>query len=171
MLHTNWHERFPFTVGTRHGELTLHVRKLEFSSTTWKAYVGLTNRTTAPVSVRTKLVKVHWDQPFVYWAGPGIWWSTLERGASWYPGAGTVLTHDARAAAVNPAYPTTLAAGKSWFGTFAGPTAKVDKVRLLRIGFGVIVQPTEGHDLDGTPIFDDLPVWTTHEFKLPRVAR
>jgi hypothetical protein len=72
---------------------------------------------------------------------------------------------------VHPAYPSSLGAGKSWFGTFTGPTAKVDRQRLLRIGFGVIVEPAQGHNLDGTPIFNDLPISTTHQFRLPRLPR
>jgi hypothetical protein len=167
VLKTNWNEDFAFTIGQRHGTLRLHVRRLEFSGTTWTAYVGLTNTSSAPLSIATQLEKSHWNQPFVYWAGPGIWWSTIDHSQSWYPGGGTVLTNVAKAASIKPAYPKTLGAGKSWFGAFSGPVAKVDKERLLRIGFGVIVQPPVGRYPDGRPLYENLPVSTTHQFKLP----
>ena len=73
-----------------------------------------------------------------------------------------------KAATVKPAYPKRIAAGKSWFGAFTGPVASLDKQRLLRVGFGVIVQPPVGYYKDGTPLYENLPVSTTHVFKLPR---
>jgi hypothetical protein len=171
VLQTNWNEDFPFSVGVRHGNLRLHVRRIEFAGKTWTAYVGLTNRSSEPVAISTQLEKSHWNQPFVYWAGPGIWWPVFVRGESWYPGAGTLLTRTAKATTIKPAYPNRLAAGKSWFGAFSGPMAKVDKERLLHIGFGVIVKPPVGHYPDGTPVYENLPIETTHQFKLPRLPR
>jgi hypothetical protein len=43
--------------------------------------------------------------------------------------------------------------------------------RLLRIGFGVIVQPPVGYYPDGKPVYENLPIETTHQFKLPRLPR
>jgi hypothetical protein len=166
-IKTSWHESFQFTSQTRHGELKLHVTKLEVSAETWKAWVGVTNLSPMAVSLQAKLEKPYFDKPFVYWAGPGLWWSTLERDSSWYPGGGTVLTHSARAGSVQPAYPKTIAKGKSWYGTFSGSLAKVPKDRLLRVGFGALVLPPEyKFSTDTNP--KEVPVSTTHQFKLPR---
>ena len=169
VLKTNWHERFDFTAGNRHAQIRLHVRRLEFTTGTWKAYVGLTNRSGLPITITTATLKERPDQPYTYFAGPGIWWSSFKRGASWYPGGGTVLTNTARANTVRPAYPDSLGAGKSWFGVFTGTLAPVDRQRLLRIGFGVIPNATSGWDPSrGTLVLADLPVATSHQFKLPK---
>jgi hypothetical protein len=170
VLKTNWHERFDFTLNNRHAQLRLHVRRIEFTNGSWKAYVGLTNRSGFPLTMTTGTLKERPDQPYTYFAGPGIWWSSFKRGASWYPGGGTVLTNTARASSVRPAYPSSLAAGKSWFGVFTGAVAPVDKQRLLRIGFGVIPDATAGWDPrnGGALVRADLPVSTTHQFKLPK---
>jgi hypothetical protein len=166
-IKTSWHESFEFTSLNRQGELKLHVTKLQVSSETWKAWVGVTNLSPMAVSLQAKLQKPFWNRPFVYWAAPGLWWSTLERDSSWYPGGGTVLTHSARAASVQPAFPKTLAKDKTWSGTFSGSLAKVPKDRLLRIGFGTLVLPSESATPTG-PLPKELPVSTTHQFKLPR---
>jgi hypothetical protein len=169
VVKTNWNEIFTFRYRTQRGEMRLYVRKLEFTPSTWKAWVGLTNRSEVAVKITSSYQYSNPLKPFVYWSGPGIWWATLERNSSWYPGGGTVLTHSARATSVRPAYPASLATRKSWFGTFTGSLAKVPKDRLLRIGFGTLVTPGDGSvDLEGKPLMHDLPCSTTHQFRLPR---
>jgi len=169
VIKSNWHESFQFTSLARKCELKLHVTRLEVSGQTWTAKVGVTNRSPVGISLQSTRQKPFFTKPFVYWAAPGLWWSTLERNGSWYPGGGTVLTHSARAGSVTPALPKTIAKGKSWFGTFSGSLATVPKDRLLRIGFGTLVLPPE--NTPGWPAAapKELPVSTTHQFKLPRV--
>jgi hypothetical protein len=80
------------------------------------------------------------------------------------------VTHSEKATKIAPSLPNALAAGKSWFGTFAGTTAKLPKDRLLRIGFGTIEYgPTVSLDPQGRPIGRELVLSTTHQFKLPRL--
>ena len=112
----------------------------------------------------------HWIEqsglPFTYWAGPGVWWSQYVRGGSWWPGSGTILTHSARAT-VRPQYPSRLGPGKSWFGTFSGSLAKVPKDRLLRIGFGTLVLPSNVR-LNTGYLPREVALSTTHQFRLPK---
>lgn len=58
-----------------------------------------------------------------------------------------------------PSLPHTLGAGKSWFATIEGPTAKLPRDRLLRIGFGYLVRTDGQYNTE---------LSTTHQFKLPR---
>jgi hypothetical protein len=167
-IKAGWTERVDYASGR--GFLRLYVRKIEVTRSTWKAWVGLTN--SAPVTVRlsARLERPVADEPFTYWAGPGIWWSSYLRSSSWWPGAGTVLTHSSRAAAVRPAYPTSLGPRKSWFGTFSGATPKLPRDRLLRIGFGTLeyVEPGPTVDQNGRPLRREIVLSTTHQFTLPR---
>lgn len=168
LIKTNWSERVDFSSGQ--GFLRLYVRTIEVKQSSWKAAVGLRNSSKIPVQIRADQARPNPDLPFTYWAGPGIWWSSYVKGGTWWPGAGTVLTHSARATLVRPAYPTRLAAGKSWFGTFSGSLAKVPKDRLLRIGFGQVVLP--GNVLTGRTILPRMvPISTSHQFKLPKRSR
>lgn len=166
VLKTKWTEVQAFGGGTN-GALRLYVRKIELTRTTWKAWVGLTNSSAIAVTLTSALQRPNPRTPFVYWAGPGIWWSTYVAGSHWYPGSGTVLTHSTRAA-VQPAYPTTLPARKSWFGTFSGSVLHVPKSHLLRIGFGTLVLPGDIMTGTGEIAQRKIPVSTTHEFKLAR---
>jgi hypothetical protein len=167
VIKTNWSERLDYANGK--GFLRIYVRTIQVTHSSWKASVGFRNSSTVAVQLSARLERPNPNVPFTYWAGPGIWWSSYVSGGTWWPGAGSVLTHSARATLVRPAYPTRLAPGKSWFGTFSGSTAKVPRDRLLRIGFGTLdyVQPGVV-DPQGRPIRREVVVSTTHQFKLPR---
>jgi hypothetical protein len=168
VIKTNWSERVDYANGE--GFMRLYVRRLEVTRSTWKAAVGLRNSSKIPVQLVSELERPNPNLPFTYWAGPGIWWSSYVSGATWWPGAGSVLTHSVRSAPTRPAYPNRLAAGKSWFGTFSGPVAKLPKDRLLRIGFGKILLP--GNVREGTAFPPrTVSLSTTHQFKLPRRLR
>jgi hypothetical protein len=166
-IKTNWNENVEFQASSGKGDLRLHVRRLEFTARSWKAWVGLTNRSSGAVTLTSSLERPDPQKPFLYWAGPGLWWSTYVANSGWYPGSGTVLTRSTRAVDVRPKYPNLIAAGKSWFGTFSGSLAAVPKDRLLRVGFGTLVLPGHIGDATGTPPLK-IPVSTTHQFKLPR---
>lgn len=60
---------------------------------------------------------------------------------------------------VRPPLPHALGAGKAWFATIEGPTAKLQRDRLLRIGFGFLTGPDGQYNTK---------LSTTHQFKLPR---
>jgi len=167
VIKTNWSERLDYASGK--GFVRLYVRKLEVTRSSWKAWVGLTNNSTIGVRMSARVEKPVPTQPFTYWAGPGIWWSTYQKRTGWYGGSGTVLTHAVRAA-VSPRYPTALAPHKSWFGTFSGPTAKLPRDRLLRVGFGILdyLEPGNVVDTAGRPLRREVLLSTTHQFKLPR---
>jgi hypothetical protein len=167
-IETNWSERADYSNGE--GFMRLYVRRIELTPTTWKAAVGLRNSANIAVGLVAELERPNTNLPFTYWGGPGVWWSQYVKGGSWWPGAGTVLTHSARAALVRPAYPKRLGPGKSWFGTFSGPLGKVPKDRLLRIGFGKVMLP--GNVRVGTGFVPrTLLLSTTHQFRLPRRLR
>jgi hypothetical protein len=166
VIPTNWTERVEYSNGQ--GFMRLYVRRIEVTKSGWKAAVGLRNSSKIAVPIKSTLERPSTSLPFTYWAGPGVWWSQYVRGGSWWPGSGTVLTHSARATAVRPAYPTRLAPGKSWFGTFSGSLSKVPKDRLLRIGFGKIVLPANVRV--GTGLLPrEVSLSTTHQFKLPKL--
>ena len=162
MIETNWTERVDYP--SAKGFLRVYVRKIQLTRSTWTAYVGLTNASKLAIRMHTGLDRPS-RLPFTYWAGPGIWWSSRVSGGTAWPGAGTVLTHAARATAVRPRYVSSLGAGKSWFGTFSGPLTKVPKDRLLRIGFGTF-EVQLGRSMADRYL--SAPVSTTHQFKLPR---
>jgi hypothetical protein len=147
------------------GVVRLHVRKLEFTGTTWKASVGLTNLSKRRIEVNRRQ-RIYQDtgrpvvgggfpgaSPVTYVAAPGIWWDRYE--------AGTTFTHVARVTSIRPRYAATLAPRKTWFGVFTGTTACLPKDRLLRIGFGVACFCPDEVDHMGL-------LSTNHQFKLPR---
>jgi len=160
VLKTNWNELQTFSDTS--GGVRVYVRKIAITPGTWKAWVGITNASAKRVTIAAHVSQGANDggtDPFVFYAGPGIWWQTYKSGTSWWPGSGTSVTHAARADRIAPAVPSALAARRSWFGTFTGSTAKLPKGRLLRIGFGIF-RPTGG---------SELLVSTTHQFKLPKL--
>jgi hypothetical protein len=173
VIRTNWNERvdFQYRNGAAKGFLRLYVRTIEVTRTSWKATVGVTNASGTAVQFAAARDQPDADLPHTYWAGPGIWWSEYVSGGTRIrPGSGLALTHSQRTTLVRPAFPTRLAARKSWFGTFSGSLAKVPKDRLLRIGFGLFLAPGRFECSDrGTacvPGWD--PLSTTHQFRLPR---
>ena len=172
VLRTNWTERVDFMYAnrTRSGFFRLSVRTIEVTPTTWKASVGITNGSGIAIRFATGLDRPDPDLPFTYWAGPGIWWSQYVSGGNGYPGAGSVLTHAARASVVRPSPPTRIGAKKSWFGTFSGPLAGVPRDRLLRIGFGLFFDPGtfECAQMGTGCVNRKVPISTTHQFKLPK---
>jgi hypothetical protein len=86
--------------------------------------------------------------------GPGIWFQ-----GPIAPGATISAPRHIDATSVRPPLPHTLGAGKAWFATIAGPTAKLPRDRLLRIGFGFLIRPDGQYNTE---------LSTTHQFKLPR---
>ena len=165
VIPTGWSERVTWSNGE--GFIRLYVRRIEVTKSTWKAAVGLRNSSKTAVQLVARPERPNGKLPFSYRSGPGIWWSQYVEGGTWWPGAGTVLTRVARAASVRPTYPTRLAPGKSWFGTFSGSLAKVPRDRLLRIGFGTVVLP--GNVRVGTGFLPrTVSLSTTHQFRLPR---
>ena len=148
VIKTNWVERTPISNG---GTYTIYVRELRITRTTWRARVGLANRTGAAMKIQYGLQRE--GARTILRHGPGIWFN-----GPLAPGSTETGPRHIDATSVRPALPHTLPNGKSWFGTIEGPTAKLPKDRLLRIGFGWIDHdfafPTE--------------ISTTHQFRLPR---
>jgi hypothetical protein len=103
----------------------------------------------------------------MYWAGPGLWWATRIPGASWWPGGSVSVTHSAKAD-VAPAYVSSLAPKKSWFGIFKGTTERLPKDRLLSVGFGILQFGVVAVDPQGKPIRHEMPISTNHQFRLPK---
>jgi hypothetical protein len=148
-LKMNWVERTTLSTG---GTYTMYVRKIEITKTTWRAWVGLANRTGRPMQIQYGLV--HQGPRTVLVHGPGIWFQ-----GPIAPGATISAPRHIDATTVRPPLPHTLAAGRSWFATISGPTAKLPRDRLLRIGFGFLVKPDSQYNTE---------LSTTHQFKLPR---
>jgi hypothetical protein len=170
VIQTKWNERVEFKHKNGTGFLRLYVRSIEVTPTRWKAAVGVTNGSGIEVRFTSGLDQPDPNLPFTYWASPGIWWSQYVKGGTWQPGAGSSLTHSVRAAGVRPEFPTRLGARKSWFGTFSGSLAKVPTDRLLRIGFGLFLDPAtyECVDLGTGCVHRRVPLSTTHQFRLPK---
>ena len=149
VLKTNWVERTALSSG---GTYTMYVRKIEITKTTWRVWVGLANGTGRPMLVQYGLVKQGPRTLLVH--GPGIWF----RGPM-APGATISVARHVDATSVRPPLPHTLAAGKAWFATISGPTAKLPRDRLMRIGFGFLVKPDSQYNTE---------LSTTHQFRFPR---
>lgn len=164
VLKTNWNELQMFADGT--GGVRVYVRKIEIRGRTWKAWVGLTNRSAKKITLLSR-EEGQGNSPYAFWAGPGLWWAKRLPGGSWWPGASVSVTRSAKAL-VKPAYVSSLAPRKSWFGTFSGTTDRVPKDRLLRVGFGIVQFGVVAVDPQGRPIHHDLPLSTTHQFRLPK---
>ena len=148
VIKTNWVERTPISNG---GTYTVYVRELRITRTTWRARVGIANRTGETMKIQYGLRRE--GARTILRHGPGIWFN-----GQLAPGSTATGPRHVAATAVRPPLPHTLPNGKSWFGTIEGPTAKLPKGRLLRIGFGWLdhdfAYPTE--------------ISTTHQFRLPR---
>jgi hypothetical protein len=148
VIKTNWVERTPISGG---GTYTVYVRELRITRTTWRARVGLANRTGKTMKIQYGLLRE--GARTILRHGPGVWFN-----GPLAPGSSATGPRHVDATSVRPALPHTLPQGKSWFGTIEGPTTKLPRDRLLRIGFGWIehdfVYPTE--------------ISTTHQFRLPR---
>jgi hypothetical protein len=148
-LKTNWVERTELSSG---GTYTMYVRKIEVRKARWRAWVGLANKTPRAMQIQYGLIKEGPRTTLVH--GPGIWFQ-----GPIAPGATTVAPRHVDATSVRPALPHALGAGKSWFATIEGPTAKLPRDRLLRVGFGFLVRPDGQYNTE---------LSTTHQFKLPR---
>lgn len=148
-LKTNWVERTELTGG---GTYTMYVRKIEITKARWRAWVGLANRTPRSMQIQYGLVKDGPRTTLVH--GPGIWFQ-----GPIAPGATTIAPRHIDATSVRPPLPHTLGAGKSWFATIEGPTAKLPPDRLLRVGFGYLIRTDGQYNTE---------LSTTHQFKLPR---
>jgi hypothetical protein len=164
VIKTNWNELQAFADGT--GGVRIYVRKIEFRGATWKAWVGLTNRSSKRITLLSREER-QGNTPYMYWAGPGLWWATRIPGASWWPGGSVSVTHSAKAA-VAPTYVSSLAPKKSWFGTFKGTTERLPKDRLLSVGFGILQFGVVAVDPQGKPIRHEMPISTNHQFRLPK---
>jgi hypothetical protein len=164
VLKTNWNELQMFADGT--GGVRVYVRKIQIGGGTWKAWVGLTNRSTKRITLLAREQR-QGNTPFTFWAGPGLWWASRVPGGSWWPDASASVTRSTKAA-VAPGYVSSLAPRKSWFGTFRGTTQRVPKNRLLRVGFGMLQFGVVAVDPQGKPIHHEMPLSTTHQFRLPK---
>jgi hypothetical protein len=164
VLKTNWNELQAFADGT--GGVRLYVRKIEIRGGTWKAWVGMTNRSAKRITLLAR-EEGQAGSPYAFWAGPGLWWAKRVPGGSWWPGASVSVTRSAKAD-VKPAYVSSLAPKKSWFGTFSGTTGRLPKDRLIRVGFGIVQFGVVAVDPQGRPIHHELPLSTTHQFRLPK---
>jgi hypothetical protein len=162
VLKTNWNELQLFADGT--GGVRVYVRKIELRGRAWKAWVGLTNRSTKRITLLAREER-QGNLPYAFWAGPGLWWAKRVPGGSWWPGASVSVTHSTKAA-VAPPYVSSLAPRKSWFGTFRGTTDRVPKDRLLSVGFGMVQFGVVAVDPQGRPIHHEMPLSTTHQFRL-----
>jgi hypothetical protein len=149
VMTTNWVERTALSGG---GTYTMYVRRIEITKASWRAWVGLVNKTPRAMQIQYGLVKEGPRTTLVH--GPGIWFQ-----GPIAPGATTIAPRHVDAASVRPPLPHTLGAGKGWFATISGPTAKLPKDRLLRIGFGFLVKTDGQYNTE---------LSTTHQFKLPR---
>jgi hypothetical protein len=170
-IKTNWAESFQYRAANGNVELGLFVRKIEFRTNGWTAWVGLTNRSRVTVKITAAVQRPNPRTPFGYWAGPGIWWTTFVPSDKSRPGSSTTFTHSARAFIVRPAFPKVLLPHKSWYGTFTGSLTKVPKDRLLRIGFGTIELPSNTaviHQGRLVMVPRMIAISTSHQFKVPR---
>jgi hypothetical protein len=149
VIRTNWVERTQVSSG---GTYTIYVRRIEVTKTTWRAWVGLVNRTHAPMRIQYGLQREGPRATLVH--GPGMWFQ-----GPIAPGAGVSASRHADATSVRPPLPHTLQTGRSWFATIEGPTGKLPKDRLMRIGLGYLVKPDSQYNTE---------ISTTHQFKLPR---
>lgn len=156
VIQTRWVEKQPFSSGR--GAITVYVRRIEITRTTWKAYVGLHNSANGPVRISVERVAV--GRVFSYLAGPGIWYQRLE--------GNVPTTHAVAATSVAPRYPTSLAPGKSWFGVFTGPTARLPRDRLLRVGFGIVQLEGDAMIAGRSVVPRRTNLSTTHQFRLPK---
>jgi len=148
VIKTNWVEKVAVAWG---GSYTIYVREIRITKTTWRARVGIVNRTHDTMDLQYGPTRQGARTTFQH--GPGIWFNGP------IPGSTLSGPRHVDAASVKPPLPHKLLRGRSWFATIEGPTAKVAKDRLLRIGFawiqhGAAQYPTE--------------ISTTHQFRLPR---
>ena len=164
VLKTNWNELQTFADGT--GGVRIYVRKIELRGHGWKAWVGLTNRSAKRITLLAREER-QGNTPYMYWAGPGLWWATRVPGASWWPGGSLSVTHSTKAT-VAPAYVSSLAPKKSWFGTFSGTTERLPKDRLISVGFGILQFGVLYVDQQGNTIRHEMPISTNHQFRLPK---
>jgi len=150
VIRANWVEKTPASWG---GTYTIYVRQISLTKSTWRARVGIVNKTEETMNILYGLRKEGARTTLLH--GPGIWF----KGPA--PGSTEIVARHADATSVRPPLPHTLRRGKSWFGTIEGPAAKLPKDRLLRFGFGWIdhdfAYPTE--------------ISTTHQFRLPKGVR
>jgi hypothetical protein len=147
VLKTNWIEK----TQRGDGSYTIYIRKIEITRTTWKAWVGLANKTGESMQIDYGLVKQ--GPRTVLQHGPGIWFNGPLK-----PGSVLSGPRHADATSVRPPLPHLLRAGQSWFAAIQGSALRLPKDRLLRIGFGWLqhgyAYPTE--------------ISTTHQFRVPR---
>ena len=149
VIKTKWVEK---NVASWGGTYTIYVREIRITRTTWRARVGIVNRTEETMNIQYGLTRQGARTTLQH--GPGIWFNGPVA-----PGSAETGPRHVDAASVEPPLPHKLGRGQAWFATIQGPTTKLPKDRLLRIGFGWIqhgeVQyPTE--------------ISTTHQFRLPR---
>jgi hypothetical protein len=152
LIKTNWVEKTRASWG---GTYTIYVRELEITKTTWRARVGIVNRTRAAMHIEYGLERQGARTVFVH--GPGIWFQGPAT-----PGSKLSVPRHADATSVRPPLPHILRVGQSWFATIRGPSAKLPKDRLLRIGFGFLYREGQQYSTE---------ISTTHQFKLPRRLR
>lgn len=152
VLKTNWIEKTPASWG---GTYTIYVREIELTKTTWRARVGIVNRTSATMHIEYGLKREGARTTLVH--GPGIWF----RGEA-TPGSTISAARHAAATSVRPPLPHKLRPGQSWFATIRGSSAKLPKDRLLRIGFGFLYREGQQYSTE---------ISTTHQFRMPKSLR
>ena len=152
VIEANWVEKTQVSWG---GTYTIYVRRIEITRTTWRARVGIVNKTEQAMKIQYGLVRE--GARTVLHHGPGIWFN-----GPIAPGATETGPRHVDATSVRPALPHTLRRGQAWFATIEGPTAKLPKDRLLRIGFGWIQRGEVQYLTE---------ISTTHQFRLPRRLR
>jgi len=152
VIKTNWIEKTQASWG---GTYTIYVREIEITKTSFRARVGLVNKTRAAMHIEYGLVRQGPRTTLVH--GPGIWYQGPP-----VPGAALAAARHADATSVSPPLPHRLRAGQSWFATIRGSAAKLPKDRLLRIGFGFLNREGQQYSTE---------ISTTHQFKLPRRLR
>src|SRR2546426_2196585 len=116
IIKTHWVE----TGHTWHYPATMrfYVRRIEVTKTSWRAWVGFTNSTTQTLDVKVGHAGQRMQpDPRTYSDGPGLPWTRVV-GATAFSTRPIVVAKEA--GIVQPAYPSTIAPHKSWFGVFAG---------------------------------------------------
>lgn len=97
VIKTNWVEKTPVSEG---GTYTMYVRQISITKTTWRARVGLANRTGQTMKIQYGLVKE--GARTILRHGPGIWFKGPAPGSTY-----TVARH-VDATTVRPPLPHTL---------------------------------------------------------------
>jgi hypothetical protein len=146
--------------------MRFYVRKIELEKTTWTAWVGITNASDKTIQTTTGEAPAGHNsgtRAYFFYDGPSLlWYRYIPSGIGF---AGGTISVARKAKSVQPGYPTSIAAHKSWFGVFSGSLKGVPHDRFLHVGFGQF-SSTPGQYKANTVAFGSFS--TVHQFKLPR---